>query len=283
MKLLRGVLSSLVSPSAAKAPPKEPDLEPVAAPDAGPAGADGPQAMPLPAWQLLGDKTGVLEGEYPDNARPEIRALFDHAPRRILDIGCATGAVGLGLKQTYDAWVWGCEPNVTAAELARPRLDRISIQPTSQWSAQDRELLGTIDTVLLLDVLEHMYNPWAELQFLAQWLPADAQVIVSLPNIGHLGILSDLARGSFRYERQGILDVTHIRFFTHAEMLVLFDQTGFESEHALILTSNPEIELPSFPIQVSTGKLSVMVDNLQEWKMFHAIQVGFRLRRKAAL
>jgi hypothetical protein len=135
--------------------------------------------------------------------------------------------------------------------------------------------------VLLLDVLEHMVNPWAELEFLAANLPADAQVIVSLPNVGHLGILMQLADGDFQYEPMGILDVTHLRFFTYKRMEAMFEETGFDMEATWILSSSPNITLDKFPEQVKAGKLVLMVESAEEWQRLNAIQFGFRLRPKA--
>ena len=72
--------------------------------------------------------------------------------------------------------------------------------------------LKTIDTVLLLDVLEHMYNPWALLQFLVQHLSPDAQIIISLPNVANIGV---------------VLDIRHVRFFTPYEMNKMVCEMGF--------------------------------------------------------
>ena len=234
-----------------------------------------------PAWRLLGAETGMQDLQYGDIARPGVQRLFNHAPRRLLDIGCASGAVGAGLKQSSPGlWVWGCEINPQSSKVAAARLDHVTTVPRAQWSACDLDLVKSVDTVLMLDVLEHMYNPWAELEFLAASLPADAQVIISLPNIGHISILQALARGAFAYEAMGILDVTHVRFFTHAEMHAMFEQTGFQVEGEWVLSTSPSNQIDSFPAKVNTGKLSLTVESAKEWERLNAIQFGFRLSRK---
>lgn len=238
-------------------------------------------SAPPPAWRLLGSETGVQELQYGDIARPGVQRLFGRPPRRLLDIGCASGAVGAGLKQSIPGlWVWGCELNQEAAQAAAARLDHVTAVPRAQWSPEDEALVGTIDTVLLLDVLEHMYNPWAELEFLANRLPPDAQVIVSLPNIGHISIMQGLSEGVFPYQAMGILDVTHVRFFTFAEMKAMFEQTGFQVDATWILSSSPNVRIEQFPAQVAAGKLVLRVENADEWGRLNAIQFGFRLRRK---
>jgi hypothetical protein len=119
------------------------------------------------------------------------------------------------------------------------------------------------------------------LQFLARHLRRDAQVIVSLPNAGHLSVLAELGAGTFRYQRQGILDVTHIRFFTLAEMLALFEQTGFAVEAQAPIHSTPDQVKPAeFPCAVDFGLLILRVATEQQWEQVNAIQYGFRLKVK---
>jgi hypothetical protein len=134
--------------------------------------------------------------------------------------------------------------------------------------------------VLLLDVLEHMYNPWAELEFLAQRLPADAQVIVSLPNVGHISVLEGLSMGTFAYRATGILDVTHVRFFTYEQMTAMFEQIGFRIDATWVLNRSPNVDIRKFPAQVAAGKLILNVESAQEWERLNAVQFGFRLSRK---
>jgi 2-polyprenyl-3-methyl-5-hydroxy-6-metoxy-1,4-benzoquinol methylase len=234
-----------------------------------------------PTWRLLGAETGVQDLEYGDIARPGVQRLFRHAPRRLLDIGCASGAVGGGLKQSIPGlWVWGCELNPQAAKVAAGRLDHVTTVPRAQWNPEDLARVGSVDTVLLLDVLEHMYNPWAELEFLARNLPPDAQVIVSLPNLGHISILEALSLGTFPYSATGILDVTHVRFFTRTEMRAMFEQTGFHIDAEWILSHSPNVEIEDFPAQVAAGKVVLNVDTAQEWEQLNAVQFGFRLSRR---
>lgn len=235
-------------------------------------------------WRLLDEEAGVQDFAYPDNPRKDVHVLLGREPRRVLDVGCATGAVGLGLKQAFPGvWVWGCELSLRAAQVARGRLDHMTVQPRERWSAADLALLETVDTVMLLDVLEHMVNPWAELRFLAERLPPDAQLVVSLPNAGHWSILANLSAGSFKYEAAGILDITHLRFFTLREMRAMFEETGFEVRSETILSKTDSLHLASFPANVAAGKLTLRVETALEWQQFNAIQFGFQLVRRRDL
>jgi 2-polyprenyl-3-methyl-5-hydroxy-6-metoxy-1,4-benzoquinol methylase len=282
MSLLMNTLKTVFAARRAQQPPLGPDddASPDARPDALPDAA--PAARP-PAWRLLAAQTGVQSQGYDDVARPGVQALFAHQPRRLLDIGCAAGAVSAGLKQSIPGlWAWGCELSEQAAKVAAPRLDHLTTVPREQWSNADLARVETLDTVLLLDVLEHMYNPWAELQFLAQRLPRNAQVIISLPNIGHISVLTALSLGQFPYAALGILDVTHVRFFTFAGMLAMFEETGFELEIAQVLSRSGNIEITQFPAQVAAGNMVLTVDSAEEWERLNTVQFGFRLRPRGS-
>lgn len=230
-----------------------------------------------PAWQQLGE-TGVQSADYIDAPRSEIYPLFKHTPKKILDIGCYAGGVGFNLKKAYPhVFVWGCEPNKNAAKIAATRLDRVSERPTSEWGDAEIAQLKEIDTVLFLDVLEHMYNPWGELQFMAKHLQKNAQLILSIPNAGHLNVLSNLAKGNFHYEPAGILDVTHIRFFTAYEMRRMIYQTGFKIEDERMFVGSALEEVPQFPAFCDMGHWRITVRDLSHWQELNAIQFAFRI------
>ncbi|MBC5768303.1 class I SAM-dependent methyltransferase [Ramlibacter albus] len=264
MSLLMNALRSVARPRRDEAPP-----------------VPAPASAEAPAWHTLGTQTGMQHQHYGDIERPFVEQMFDHVPRRLLDIGCSSGAVGSGLKGSIPGlWVWGCEINPDSARMAATRLDHVTAAPRDQWGEADLALVRTVDTVLMLDVLEHMYNPWAELQFLAANLPDDAQVIVSMPNIGHYSVLQGLAEGAFPYGPIGILDVTHVRFFTFTGMVAMFEETGFDVDENWVTSYTRNIELTSFPTPVAMGKLVFNVASAEEWARLNAIQYGFRLSLK---
>lgn len=278
MSLLTNALRTVFDVATKKQPREPAAVAHAGSEEAVPAGE---VASAAPAWKLLGAHTGVQEMAYEDHARPGVQRLFAHTPKRLLDIGCAGGAVGAGLKQAIPGlWVWGCELNPAAAQVAATRLDRVTAEPRERWSDADLAAVRSVDTVLLLDVLEHMYNPWEELEFLARELPGDAQVIVSLPNIGHYSVLQALSQGRFPYAPMGILDITHVRFFTFEGMFEMFDQTGFQVEETWILSRSPNAQIDRFPAQVDLGRLTLTVESQEEWDRLNTVQFGFRLRSR---
>lgn len=231
-------------------------------------------------WLSLGNQAGVQTFEYENNPRKDVHGLFSHSPQRVLDIGCAAGFVGRGVKEAYPgAWVCGCELDLNAAAVARGNLDKVITKPLQEWSADELALLGEVDTVLLLDVLEHMNNPWAELQFIGQHIGNEAQIVVSLPNVGNFNVLRDLANGYWRYKPYGILDVSHVRFFTRYEMVRMFYQVGFRVEAEVFLLESTVPEPDEFPADFEIGSLRVTIRDRLHWMELAGRQILYRIRK----
>lgn len=177
----------------------------------------------LPA-NLYAEKTA----EYFTRARTEIEPLLPVArdpSRRVLEIGCSEGHTLEWLKKSgHCGWTAGVEPY---AEL------RTSTGSVDQFFRLDVEKslpeipVESMDMILCLDVLEHLINPWDTLRRLDTLLKPGGMWIVSLPNLRNYHILLDLAlKGRFDYTESGILDRTHLRFFTRASAIALLESTG---------------------------------------------------------
>jgi 2-polyprenyl-3-methyl-5-hydroxy-6-metoxy-1,4-benzoquinol methylase len=232
------------------------------------------------AWHALNKVDGVQSFVYPESARPDIYPLFAAQPGRILDVGCSSGAVGASLKTNFPgAWVWGCELDVNAAQIAEPRLDFINVNDPREWSAEELSLLKSVDTILFLDVLEHMSNPWGLLQFFSNHISSETQLIISLPNVAYAMVLKELADGFWNYASSGILDVTHLRFFTLYEMKRMFYQTGFRIEEQLSLSSATANITGDYPLHLDMGNIRITVQNEAHLRSLMTIQYGFRLRK----
>jgi SAM-dependent methyltransferase len=146
-----------------------------------------------------------------ERARPEI---LDHVPasaRRVLDLGCATGATGAALKARQPVEVVGVEREPEYAREAAQRLDRVV---TADVEAFDPAELGTFDALIAADVLEHLVDPWAALRRYAAQLAPGGTAVVSLPNVGHWSTYAHLLRGTWPRRPEGIFDATHLRWFT---------------------------------------------------------------------
>lgn len=148
--------------------------------------------------------------------RPELLAfLRPHGPfGTALDIGCASGMLGAGLlREGIVGACDGIELNADAARLAGTRLRQV-------WNGSIESVADGIpwqqyDLVILADVLEHLADPWAALRLLRERTAPGSRLMLSVPNVRHYKVsLPLLFRGEFRYADEGIMDRTHLHFFT---------------------------------------------------------------------
>jgi 2-polyprenyl-3-methyl-5-hydroxy-6-metoxy-1,4-benzoquinol methylase len=166
--------------------------------------------------------------EYYARARTEIEPLL---PKRasqaldVLEIGCSEGHTLEWLKTAgYCKYAVGVEP---FAEIkATPGTVDILFKLDIEKSLPDLPQ-ASFDLILCLDVLEHLVNPWEAVRKLDSLLKPGGLWIISVPNVRNYHILADLAfRGKFDYRESGILDRTHLRFFTRASAIALVESTG---------------------------------------------------------
>ncbi|MEW5705489.1 MAG: tetratricopeptide repeat protein [Actinomycetota bacterium] len=171
------------------------------------------------------------ENDYYHFQRSDVIELVPITAKRILDVGCAAGIVGKALKERGAIEVVGVEIVESIAEEAEQYLDRVIVGDIEQIDLDYEE--GHFDCIILADVLEHLYNPWQTLTKLRRYLSPDGKVVCSIPNIGHVSILRDFLNGSWKYEEAGILDITHLRFFTLEGAFALLMTAGFKVDNVV--------------------------------------------------
>lgn len=162
---------------------------------------------------------------YYGHERPEIIALIPESAKVIVDVGCGAGALGRALKRLRnDVEVRGIEIVPEQAARASEVLDEVWV-----GSAEDNIPANwpQPDCIIFADVLEHLVDPWSVLRKWREQLAPGGSIIVSLPNIGHREVIGDVLRGRWDYRDAGILDRTHLRFFTRATALELVEGAGF--------------------------------------------------------
>jgi 2-polyprenyl-3-methyl-5-hydroxy-6-metoxy-1,4-benzoquinol methylase len=145
---------------------------------------------------------------------------------RVLDVGCDTGRLGEILRREKACEVHGIERDSAAAAEAARRLNSVHVG-TADSGAALREFKD-FDVVLFLDVLEHLYDPWAVLQGAIGALRSGGVVLAVVPNIAHVSVIRRLLLGRFDYEEHGTMDRTHLRWFTRRSLGQALSQTGFE-------------------------------------------------------
>ena len=159
---------------------------------------------------------------YFGNVRTQIEPLLAARAERVLEIGCSSGETLRWLKDTGRAGrAWGIELFEPAAQAARAHAQEVLVGNAESLidSAFGAE---QFDLILCLDVLEHMVDPWRFVDTLQHRLAPGGRLVISVPNIRCIKVLLPLALlGRFRYQEHGILDRTHLRFFTRESALAI--------------------------------------------------------------
>jgi len=167
------------------------------------------------------------EGYY-GNLGDDLIKLIPEDAKRVLDIGCGHGLIGKRLKETRLIEVVGIEVNPAAAEEAKKNLDKVyAIDIEAAKPDLNR---GYFDCIIFGDVLEHLVNPWQTVKDMKEFLAPGGRVIISLPNISHWPVIKSLMAGRWDYQREGTLDITHLRFFTLESARKMLEDAGLTIE-----------------------------------------------------
>ena len=166
---------------------------------------------------------------YFDNVRQDLIEMISGQGLSILEIGSADGATLATLKQQ------GIAHHTTGIELRRlpgqdkyrNYIDKLIIDDIEHIASSLPQ--RSYDVIICADVLEHLINPWGILSHLRRCLKPNGKIIASIPNICYVGAIKKIViNRDFRYEKQGVFDQTHLRFFCKRNIIELFTQTGFE-------------------------------------------------------
>ncbi|MFC2170384.1 glycosyltransferase [Calditrichota bacterium] len=166
------------------------------------------------------------DGKYYIYERKDVAGLVPENAIKILDVGCGGGGLARTLKnENSDRWIAGIELNDAAADQAEEVMDVVIRTDIEAWQPEFAE--GELDCIIFADILEHLVDPYSLLKRIRRLLKPDGCVIISLPNIRNYKVIGELLNGRWRYRDAGIMDSTHLRFFTRAEITRLLDQAGF--------------------------------------------------------
>ena len=167
--------------------------------------------------------------KYFQGQRSDVADLVPVGCTRVLDVGCGYGGLGRNLIARGISQVCGVEINPDAA----PQLAGVY---ADYWIGDVEQVklpsaIEAFDCILFADVLEHLRDPWGTLTRYVQLLKPDGYVVASIPNVRNIALLYKLVmHGRWRYEDSGLLDRTHLRFFTRTEIMELFSTAGLEIE-----------------------------------------------------
>jgi O-antigen biosynthesis protein len=146
--------------------------------------------------------------------------------RTVLEFGCATGYFSRMLSEK-GCNIVGVEINSDAAKHAEKYCSKVLVADLDFTPLNEILSEQTFDVAIFGDVLEHLRNPWQILENVKNHLNPGGFVVASIPNIAHGAVRLSLLQGQFNYQKYGVLDNTHIRFFTKTTIDEMFDKSGY--------------------------------------------------------
>jgi SAM-dependent methyltransferase len=158
----------------------------------------------------------------------ELLAVVPANARRIVEVGSSSGILAREYKKINATCHYtGVEIDPTYAELSRRYCDAVVAADIE--AVPDRCLAEELacDCWIFADTLEHLRDPWRMLARIRAVMSGDGCVVACIPNVQHWSVQSRLSCGEFRYEDKGLLDRTHLRWFTRRTIEELFDSTRF--------------------------------------------------------
>jgi len=188
--------------------------------------------------------------DYFSSSRAVILDILPQKPfQRVLEVGCGAGQTLAMLQQKgLCEQTVGIELFQDAAIEAKRVVDKVYCLDVERQDLPND--LGKFQLILILDVLEHLVDPWTFLEKLKnECLDENGFIIISLPNARHFSLVLPLMMGRFDYEERGILDKTHLRFFTKQSMLNMIDGAGLKIE---------KIKRTSLDLNLNSGKFNFL-------------------------
>jgi len=182
----------------------------------------------------------VADPTYFTHTRPEMAALVPGEARRLLEIGCSSGGFAASIARPGRV-MWGIELDPTAAEQARSRQVFDRLFNCGFDAALPQLESSSFDCIIANDVIEHLTDPWVAARSIHSLLAPGGQLVMSIPNIRYWEVVRDLwIEGQWEYEDSGIMDRTHLRFFTISSIRRILMSTGFRIDRLFGISRGPE-------------------------------------------
>ena len=186
--------------------------------------------------------THVYRREITASERTSLSILAGLIPpgSRVLDLGCGTGALGQWMSQRGGGHFDGVTLNPIEADTARTWYQQVVVSDLESLELGNSFPHGHYDFIVCADVLEHLKQPEKTLRACHELLSANGRLLVSVPNAAYAGLVAELMHGRFDYRDEGLLDRTHLRFFTRATLASFLVKEGWHPE----LTEHVQRALP---------------------------------------
>jgi O-antigen biosynthesis protein len=179
-----------------------------------------------PAWLPPSEQS--RRTDYYAHLRPEVIAAIPENCATVLDVGCGKGTLGRWLKENRVQAVRGIELSPAAGEEAKRWLDGVVVGNVEHAELPWPE--ASMDCIICADVLEHTADPWKVVAKLKRLLAPGGCIVASIPNVAFHRNIRRMLRGEWRYTDEGLLDRTHLRFFTLQTIEELFTSNNLAIE-----------------------------------------------------
>lgn len=167
-----------------------------------------------------------MNPSYYSQIRLDLLPLIDRTYQHAIEFGCGEGLTLKYLQERrYVETTYGVEIHPHSVNVALNNLDHLWREDVNNFTIP---LKIKFNLVLLPDILEHLVNPWVFLNNLHKFITQDSDIIVSLPNVQHFTILQNLLIGDWQYQDSGIMDRTHLHYFTLKSAQKMFQDTGYK-------------------------------------------------------
>ena len=164
--------------------------------------------------------------QYFGHERNEMLAFLPATAKCVLEVGCGRGIFAAAIKKKTDAEVWGMELVEKEAEISKAVIDKVFVGPCEDHISTLPD--DYFDVAYFNDVLEHLVDPYTVLGVIKNKLKVDGVVISSIPNMRFHKVLKNLViHGDWEYKDQGILDRTHLRWFTKKSIKNMYEDLGY--------------------------------------------------------
>lgn len=181
------------------------------------------------------DRSTLYQHKIQDNNDPRFHCVNWIAPDSVvLDVGCACGDFGAALDKSQNIEIFGLEYDKAAIDIAKNTNAYKEVFQVDLDIFDQKEFdlfYEKFDYIVLSDVLEHLRNPLEVLKKLKKYLKPKGSFLLSIPNIAHASIKSNLLVNDFTYTPLGLLDETHLRFFTYQSIAQMLAKLGLQIDN----------------------------------------------------
>jgi SAM-dependent methyltransferase len=217
---------------------------------------------------------------YPDIPNADLLDRIPLDARTVLDVGCGTGSLGAAYRQLNPrALLLGIDNDPQAAAVAARRFDQVAVTDV-ETDPLPFQLDEGIDCIIYGDVLEHLENPWEMLRRHVDALSEDGTILICVPNVEHWSFAARLLRGTWDYEPSGLLDATHLRWFSLDSMRRLLLETGLAlcDVHPRVLDAE---KARDFVTAIAPSLRAIGVDPQEYLTRASPLQYVWRARKSA--